>query len=59
MYRSRLNENNLVYGAEVDGVDTYEHIKNVNCSILNQMKFIELKTNRMITFDKQDLNFKR
>lgn len=60
IFHSRLNENGLLYGAEVDGVDHNESIhENLNCNILNKVKLVEVKTCRHIEFEKQKLHHKR
>ncbi|KAK6171101.1 hypothetical protein SNE40_019359 [Patella caerulea] len=48
--RSRLNNNSLVYGGEVDGIDN---------TIKHNNKYVEYKTTRQIESRNQDINFRR
>ncbi|GAB6029280.1 Dom-3 Z [Chamberlinius hualienensis] len=51
---TKLKENRILYGAEIDCIDPTQKI------IPNQTShYIELKTNREIAFERQDRNFRR
>lgn len=58
VYRSKLNNHYLLYGAEVDGVDSLDLVSS-DVSHLNNVRFVELKTSRQIQNERQDRNFKK
>ncbi|KAK7788557.1 hypothetical protein R5R35_011747 [Gryllus longicercus] len=57
MFKSKLNLHRLMYGAEMDGVESSDVVKNLED--LQAAEFIELKTNRKIQHPKQAENFKK
>lgn len=57
MFRTKLNNHCLLFGAEMDGVESTSVIN--SCSELAGAKFIELKTSRHIETARQNQNFKR
>jgi len=57
VFRTKLNNHRLVFGAEMDGVRSMTEIS--NCSELAEAEFIELKTSRQIETARQNHNFKR
>jgi len=57
MFRAKLNNHCLLFGAEMDGVISTSVIK--TCSELAKAQFIELKTSRRIETARQNQNFKR
>jgi RAT1-interacting protein len=57
MFRAQLNNHSLLFGAEMDGVNSTSMID--SCSQLAEAKFIELKTSRHIETPQQDRNFRR
>ena len=58
VYRSKLNNHYILYGAEVDGVDCPEPVPS-DVGSFNCVKFVELKTSRHIQTAHQDNNFKK
>lgn len=60
MYRSKLGEHYILYGAETDGVDSNVLIDlDSQINEISPTKFIELKTSRFIQNERQDRNFKK
>lgn len=57
VFSTKLNNNHLLFGAEMDGVKSTTEIK--NGSELAGAEFIELKTSRQIETGRQHFNFKR
>jgi len=57
VFRSRLNQFSLVYGAEMDGYDSDSIIQQKQ--LLKPEKFVEMKTSRIIENDRQHRNFSR
>jgi RAT1-interacting protein len=57
MFRTKLSNHHLLFGAEMDGVKSTTEIN--NCSELAKAEFIELKTSRQIETARQNQNFKR
>ncbi|XP_069672153.1 decapping and exoribonuclease protein-like isoform X2 [Periplaneta americana] len=57
MFRTKLNSHRLLFGAEMDGVNSKTAIN--SCAELAQAEFIELKTSRQIETRRQDDNFRR
>lgn len=57
VFRTKLNNHYLLFGAEVDGVKSKTQIN--NCSELAGAEFVELKTSRHIETVRQHHNFKR
>lgn len=57
MFRAKLNNHCLLFGAEMDGIKSTSMIK--SCLELAEAKFIELKTSRCIETARQNQNFKR
>jgi len=57
MFRAKLNNRCLLFGAEMDGVKSTSVIN--SCSELAEAQFIELKTSRFIETARQNQNFKR
>jgi len=57
MFRAKLNNHCLLFGAEMDGVKSTSVIN--SCSELAEAQFIELKTSRFIETARQNQNFKR
>lgn len=57
VFRAKLNNHCLLFGAEMDGVKSTSVIN--NCSELAETQFIELKTSRCIETARQNQNFKR
>lgn len=57
VFRSRLNQFSLVYGAEMDGYDSDSIIE--QRQLLKPEKFVEMKTSRIIENDRQHRNFCR
>nr|CAD7264957.1 unnamed protein product [Timema shepardi] len=57
MFQSKMSDHNLLYGAEMDCVDSETEV--LTEQDLANAHFIELKTNRMIEDRRQDMNFRR
>lgn len=57
VFRAKLNNHRLLFGAEMDGVKSTSVIN--SCSELAEAQFIELKTSRSIETARQNQNFKR
>nr|CAD7401447.1 unnamed protein product [Timema cristinae] len=57
MFQSKMSDHNLLYGAEMDCVDSQTEV--LTEQDLANAHFIELKTNRMIEDRRQDMNFRR
>jgi RAT1-interacting protein len=57
MFRTKLSNHHLLFGAEMDGVKSMTAISNY--SELAEAEFIELKTSRQIETARQNHNFKR
>lgn len=57
MFRTKLNNHHLLFGAEMDGVKSTTGIN--NCSELAKAEFIELKTSRQIETARQNHTFRR
>lgn len=57
MFRTKLSNHHLLFGAEMDGVKSMTRIN--SCSELAEAEFIELKTSRQIETARQNHNFKR
>ncbi|XP_013781149.2 decapping and exoribonuclease protein-like [Limulus polyphemus] len=57
--RTRLNRHSLVYGAEVDGLDSVSQKSDKSCKCSSLQHFVELKTSRKISHPKQERNFFR
>nr|CAD7196840.1 unnamed protein product [Timema douglasi] len=57
MFQSKMRDHNLLYGAEMDCVDSETEV--LTEQDLANAHFIELKTNRMIEDRRQDMNFRR
>lgn len=58
MFRNKLSNHDILYGAEVDAVESKFYINNDPDRILNS-KFVELKTSRCIKNTKQYKAFRR
>lgn len=58
VFKANLSGKNLLYGAEMDGIDS-----NVKCDLdrvdLNKLNFIELKVNLQAVHEKQKSNYFR
>lgn len=57
VFRTKLNNHHLLFGAEMDGVKSRTEIN--SCSELADAEFVELKTSRQIETGRQNHNFKR
>nr|CAD7440407.1 unnamed protein product [Timema bartmani] len=57
MFQSKMSDHHLLYGAEMDCVDSETEV--LTEQDLANAHFIELKTNRMIEDRRQDMNFRR
>jgi hypothetical protein len=57
IFRTKLSNHRLLFGAEMDGVMSMTAIN--DCSDLAKAQFIELKTNRQIETVRQGHNFRR
>lgn len=60
MCKSKLNDLRIIYAAEMDGIMTNESVNpDSDKQSLNNVPFIELKTNRTIDSYRQDTNFRK
>lgn len=52
MYRCQLNQHDIIFGAEIDGIDslTPVNISHTDLTMLNSLKLVELKTSRFINY---------
>ncbi|XP_026481244.1 decapping and exoribonuclease protein-like [Ctenocephalides felis] len=57
VFKSKLDDLRLFYGAEMDGINTTNLY--FNFKDLDKAQFVELKTNRIITTENQSRNFKK
>ncbi|XP_063238542.1 decapping and exoribonuclease protein isoform X2 [Bacillus rossius redtenbacheri] len=57
VYGSRVNTHSLLYGAEMDGVDSREELRSYQD--LRRARFVELKTHRMIQKRAHESSFKK
>ena len=60
LFRTRIENISLVYGAEMDAYksETHKFDENDPTKLLNPDKFVELKTSRIIENQRQDRNFR-
>ena len=60
LFRTRIEDISLVYGAEMDAYksETRKFDENDPTKLLNPDKFVELKTSRIIENQRQDRNFR-
>ena len=61
LFRTRIQDISLVYGAEMDAYksETHKLDKSDPTKLLNPDKFVELKTSRIIENQRQDRNFRK
>jgi RAT1-interacting protein len=57
IFRTKLSNHRLLFGAEMDGVMSTTAIN--DCYDLAKAEFVELKTSRQIETARQDRNFRR
>uniref|UniRef100_A0A6M2DXJ8 Decapping nuclease n=1 Tax=Xenopsylla cheopis TaxID=163159 RepID=A0A6M2DXJ8_XENCH len=57
VFKSKLNNLKLLYGAEMDGIDISK--SSFNYKDLKNARFVELKTNRIMTTERQYQNFNK